>query len=69
MLKNTFIGIIICILTSLLSESISVYIGTNILGLDRSPISPIIIAIILGTLIGNTIPLVQKYTDGFEFSI
>ena len=69
MLKNTFIGIIICILTSLLSESISVYLGTNILGLDRSPISPIIIAIILGTLIGNTIPLVQKYTDGFEFSI
>ena len=46
MVKNSFIGIIICILTSLLSESISVYIGMNILGLEKSPISPIIIAII-----------------------
>ena len=69
MIKNTFIGIIICILTSLLSESISVYIGTNILGLERSPVSPIIITIILGALIGNTIPFVQKYNPGFEFSI
>ena len=69
MIKNTFIGIIICILTSLLSESISVYIGINILGLEKSPISPIIIAILLGTLIGNAIPLIQKYNTGFEFSI
>ena len=69
MIKNTFIGIIICILTSLLSESISVFIGTNILGLERSPVSPIIITIILGALIGNTIPFIQKYNPGFEFSI
>ena len=61
MIKNTIIGIIICIITSLLSESISVQIGINILGLERSPISPIIIAILIGALLGNTIPVIQKY--------
>ena len=48
--KNTLIGLFICVLTALLSIHISNYIGIDLLGLEKSPISPIIIAIIIGNI-------------------
>ena len=43
--KNTIMGILICALTALLSIQISNYIGIELLNLEKSPISPIIITI------------------------
>ena len=67
--KNTIIGLFICAITAILSIQISNYIGIEVLKLEKSPISPIIIAIILGSLISNSLKNIQYYEDGFTFSI
>ena len=69
MTRNTVLGIILCILTALLSIQLSSYIGISILNLSKSPISPIIIAIIIGAIIGNFIKNLDLYDEGFTFSI
>jgi len=67
--RNTTIGIILCVLTALLSIQLSSYIGISILNLSKSPISPIIISIIIGTIIGNSIKNLDLYDEGFTFAI
>jgi|TARA_A100001037_G_scaffold122298_1_gene111268 uncharacterized integral membrane protein (TIGR00698 family) len=67
--RNTIIGIILCVLTALLSIQLSSYIGISILNLSKSPISPIIISIIIGTIIGNSIKNLDLYDEGFTFAI
>ena len=67
--KNTIIGLFICAITAILSIQISNYIGIEVLKLEKSPISPIIIAIILGSLISNSLKNINYYADGFTFSI
>jgi len=67
--RNTIIGIILCVLTALLSIELSSYIGISILNLSKSPISPIIISIIIGTIIGNSIKNLDLYDEGFTFAI
>lgn len=69
MTRNTIIGIILCVLTALLSIQLSSYIGITILNLSKSPISPIIISIIIGTIIGNSIKNLDLYDEGFTFAI
>ena len=69
MTRNTIIGIILCVLTALLSIQLSSYIGISILNLSKSPISPIIISIIIGTIIGNSIKNIDLYDEGFTFAI
>ena len=67
--KNTLIGIIICATTTLLSIEISKYIGIELFRVQKNPISPIIIAIILGLLLGNNIKKIDNYKNGYAFSI
>ena len=69
MSKNTLIGIIICVITTLLSIEISKYIGIELFKVEKTPISPIIIAIILGLLLGNNIKKIDNYKNGYAFSI
>ena len=69
MSKNTIIGFFICAITAILSIQISNYLGIEVLKLEKSPISPIIIAIILGSLISNSLKNINYYADGFTFSI
>ena len=69
MSKNTIIGLFICAITAILSIQISNYIGIEVLKIEKSPISPIIIAIILGSLISNSLKNINYYADGFTFSI
>ena len=69
MSKNTLIGIIICVTTTLLSIEISKYIGIELFKVEKTPISPIIIAIILGLLLGNNIKKIDNYKNGYAFSI
>ena len=51
------------------SIHLSSYIGISILNLSKSPISPIIISIIIGTIIGNSIKNLDLYDEGFTFAI
>ena len=69
MRKNSIIGLFICVITALLSIQLSNYIGIKLLNLEKSPISPIIIAIILGLLISNSVKNINNYSEGFAFSI
>ena len=69
MSKYTIMGILICALTALLSIQISNYIGIELLKLEKSPISPIIIAIIVGSLVSNSVKIIHNFADGFTFSI
>jgi len=69
MSKNTIMGILICALTALLSIQISNYIGIEHLNLEKSPISPIIIAIIVGSLVSNSVKIIHNFADGYTFSI
>jgi len=69
MRKNSIIGLFICVITALLSIQLSNYIGIELLNLEKSPISPIIIAIILGLLIRNSVKNMHNYSEGFAFSI
>ena len=67
--QNTIIGLFICLITALLSILISNYIGIELLNLEKSPISPIIIAIIFGLFVSNSVKNFQYYSDGYSFSI
>ena len=69
MSKNTLIGIFICAITTLFSIKISNFVGIELLNLEKSPISPIIIAIIIGSLLSNTVKKIDKYNSGFTFAI
>ncbi len=61
------IGIILTLIITLLSQKISHYIGENLLGYKVSPISPVIIAIVIGMMLGNFLPWFLNIEKGFEF--
>ena len=69
MIKSKIFGLLICAITALSSIQISNYIGIKLLNLEKSPISPIIIAIIIGSLLSNTVKNIDKYNSGFTFAI
>ncbi|MHA2059654.1 MAG: putative sulfate exporter family transporter, partial [Candidatus Ranarchaeia archaeon] len=43
------------------------FIGTTLLGLEVNPISPIIIALLIGMTVGNVVPLPDQFTLGINF--
>ena len=61
------IGISIAVSVSFLAGIIAAWIGESVLGFDRSPISDIMIAILLGMLIANTIQIREEIKKGFKF--
>ena len=64
---NSLKGILICILTLLFARIISYNLGFYIFGLGKSPMSPIVIAIVIGFILGNYLKKVSDYEDGFAF--
>ena len=69
MSKSKIFGLLICAITALSSMQISNYIGIVLLNLEKSPISPIIIAILIGSILSNTVKNIDKYNSGFTFAI
>lgn len=43
--------------------------GTSILGFSKSPISPILVTVLLGLIFRNTIGLPKKYRDGLSWCV
>ena len=60
-------GVLICVLSALLAQMISDYLGIFVFGLNKSPISPIIIAVLIGFIIGNSTNKLTDYSEGFAF--
>ena len=62
-------GIAIAIVTTILGIYLSEIIGTQIFGFTKSPISPIIMAIIVGILLSNSFSLPESSFKGFDFNL
>ena len=68
--KNVLLGVSLCVLTAFFSIQISDIVGKNIFGLDKSPLSPIIIAIIIGISISNlNNSFISRLKPGYDFCI
>ena len=72
-MKNRFsnfsIGILISLIIALSSQFLSKLLGTQVLQLEKSPISPIFLALIIGVLIANTTSLADLCDLGITFCI
>ena len=61
---NYLPGVILSVLIALIGIFFSDYLGTEFMGFDKSPISSIMLAIIIGLLVGNTFkPTYRVQTD------
>ena len=68
-LKKSYLGIFISIITALFAITISDLVGINLLGFKKSPLSPIIFAIVIGLIISNLTMHTVKFEHGFKFCI
>ena len=60
-------GFALATIVSFLASILAVWLGENILGFEKSPISEIMMAIILGMLVANTIDLPDYFGSGLKF--
>lgn len=63
------LGLAICVIISWCSIYLSKIIGIEILGLNKSPVSPIMFAIILGAIVSNFFSLTADMHKGVEFAM
>ena len=61
-------GIILALILYLLSEGINNVIGTELLGLEKSPISTVMVAIIIGIIMGNAFIPRAGFKIGLDFT-
>ena len=52
-----------------MSQYLSIYFGSLFFGLEKSPISPILIALLLGILLGNQFDIQTRSSSGLQFCI
>jgi uncharacterized integral membrane protein (TIGR00698 family) len=62
-------GLVASILLALLSIWLSTFIGVNLLGFDKTPVSPVMLAILLGLIIGAIIRMPDVLKPGLAFSV
>ncbi|MDJ0654841.1 MAG: putative sulfate exporter family transporter [Xanthomonadales bacterium] len=60
-------GIVLAVVLGIAGKLAADYIGTDLLGLSRSPISPIMLAIVLGIIAANVIEMPEAWRAGFKF--
>ena len=64
-LKTTIYGFMLCLITALLAINLSELVGVGLLGFEKSPLSPIIFAILLGLIINNMLVKLIELEAGF----
>lgn len=62
-------GVIFVILLAWLSKWLGEFIGVNLLGFDKSPISPVMMALLLGLILGAILAIPKAFTPGFRFAV
>jgi len=62
-------GLLVAGLLAWLSIWLSNYIGVTLMGFEKTPISAVMMAILLGLIIGNTIPLPTSLKPGLTFAV
>ena len=67
--KIKLFGIALCLITALLAIYLSDLVGMGLLGFEKSPLSPIIFAILLGLIINNMTVTLIKLEPGFKFCV
>ncbi len=64
-----FPGIVLSFIIAYAGIYLSRIIGNEVLNLSKSPISPIMLSIIVGLLVGNIIKIPSIFSDGIRFSL
>ena len=68
--KDKAFGLISCMFVAITSIQLSEYLGIHLLGFEKSPISPIMIAIIIGISIANfNSKIINELKPGLDFCI
>ena len=68
--KEIILGILFCVFSAFISIKISKTLGSELFELEKSPISPIIISIIIGFITSNLIyPKISNFKNGFDYCI
>lgn len=62
-------GLVLAFALALLAREVSVWLGSQVFGLEKSPVSPILLAILTGLLIRNTVGLPRVYELGLQLSL
>jgi uncharacterized integral membrane protein (TIGR00698 family) len=62
-------GLLVAALLAWLSIWLSKYIGVNLMGFEKTPISAVTMAILLGLIISNVIPLPALLKPGLTFAV
>ncbi|MCJ7621599.1 MAG: putative sulfate exporter family transporter, partial [Anaerolineae bacterium] len=62
-------GLLVAALLAALSIWLSEFFGVTLLGFDKTPISAVMLAILLGLIIGALVPLPQTLKPGFNFAV
>ena len=62
-------GLLVAALLAALSIWLSQFVGVTLLGFDKTPISPVMLAILLGLVFGALVPLPQALKPGFSFAV
>ena len=64
-----FPGIFFSFIIAYAGIYLSSFIGNELLNLNKSPISPIMLSIIIGLLIGNIVKIPSIFSEGIKFSL
>lgn len=62
-------GLALAFALALFAREVSIWLGTHAFGLEKSPVSPILIAIMTGLLVRNTVGLPRVYELGLQLSL
>lgn len=62
-------GFVVVVALAWMSIWLSGYLGVNLLGFEKSPISPVMLALLLGLVIGAIASIPQLLTPGIRFAV
>jgi uncharacterized integral membrane protein (TIGR00698 family) len=62
-------GVIVVTLLAWFSIWLSKYIGITLLGFDKTPVSPVMLAILLGLIISALVPMPKSLKPGLSFAV
>lgn len=62
-------GLVAACLLAWLSIVLAEYAGTNLMGFDKSPVSPVMLSILLGLIIGALVPMPAVLVPGLTFVV